>query len=147
MPRIATVMLMTVLVLASGIVPSAAASRVKDLANVEGVRQNQLIGYGLVVGLNSTGDSLRNAPFTQLSIQTMLERLGVNTRGASLQTKDVAGQAHIKTGTLNNVRAIGGYVLAASGRRYVVVCLVNSPAAGGAQGLQDALLQWVYGEG
>jgi D-alanyl-D-alanine carboxypeptidase/D-alanyl-D-alanine-endopeptidase (penicillin-binding protein 4) len=64
-----------------------------------------------------------------------------------LVTKDVAGQAHIKTGTLNEARAIGGYVLAASGRRYAVVCLVNGANAGAAQGLQDALLQWVYGEG
>jgi flagellar P-ring protein precursor FlgI len=67
-----------------------AFSRVKDLVEVQGIRDNMLVGYGLVVGLNTTGDSLRNAPFTQLSIQTMLERLGVNTRGASLQTKDVA---------------------------------------------------------
>ena len=42
-----------------------AASRIKDLANIEGVRQNQLIGYGLVVGLNGTGDSLNNSPFTR----------------------------------------------------------------------------------
>jgi flagellar P-ring protein precursor FlgI len=49
-----------------------------------------LVGYGIVVGLNGTGDSLRNAPFTQLSIQTMLERMGVNTRGAQMQTKNTA---------------------------------------------------------
>jgi flagellar P-ring protein precursor FlgI len=49
-----------------------------------------LVGYGLVVGLNGSGDSLRNAPFTQLSIQTMLERLGTNTKGATMQTKNVA---------------------------------------------------------
>ena len=90
MPRIATVVLMTVLVLASGIVPSAAASRVKDLANVEGVRQNQLIGYGLVVGLNGTGDTLNNSPFTKQSLQAMLERLGVNIRGQALRTGNVA---------------------------------------------------------
>ncbi|HEY4375440.1 MAG TPA: D-alanyl-D-alanine carboxypeptidase/D-alanyl-D-alanine-endopeptidase [Burkholderiales bacterium] len=63
-----------------------------------------------------------------------------------LRSKDIAGQAHIKTGTLNDVRSIAGYVLAASGKRYAVVCLVNSPYAGGAQALQDALLQWVYAE-
>ena len=67
-----------------------AFSRIKDLVEVEGIRDNMLIGYGLVVGLNGSGDSLRNAPFTQLSIQTMLERLGVNTRGESMQTKNVA---------------------------------------------------------
>jgi flagellar P-ring protein FlgI len=70
--------------------PAAALSRVKDLVNVEGIRDNMLVGYGLVVGLNGTGDSLKNAPFTQQSIQTMLERLGVNTRGTTMQTKNTA---------------------------------------------------------
>jgi flagellar P-ring protein precursor FlgI len=54
------------------------------------VRDNMLVGYGLVVGLNGSGDSLKNAPFTQQSLQTMLERLGVNTRGQTMQTKNVA---------------------------------------------------------
>ena len=67
-----------------------AASRIKDLAAIEGVRQNQLIGYGLVVGLNGTGDSLNNAPFTRQSLQAMLERLGVNIRGAAIRTGNVA---------------------------------------------------------
>jgi flagellar P-ring protein precursor FlgI len=71
-------------------VPSFAFSRVKDLVEVEGIRDNMLVGYGLVVGLNGTGDSLKNAPFTQQSLQTMLERLGVNTRGTAMQTKNVA---------------------------------------------------------
>ena len=70
--------------------PAFAFSRVKDLVEVEGIRDNMLVGYGLVVGLNGTGDSLKNAPFTQQSIQTMLERLGVNTRGQTMQTKNVA---------------------------------------------------------
>lgn len=67
-----------------------AASRLKDLVDVEGVRENQLIGYGLVVGLNNTGDSLNNSPFTRQSLQAMLERLGVNIRGAQLRTGNVA---------------------------------------------------------
>ncbi|MGE0605026.1 MAG: flagellar basal body P-ring protein FlgI [Xanthobacteraceae bacterium] len=67
-----------------------AASRLKDLVDVEGVRENQLIGYGLVVGLNNTGDSLNNSPFTKQSLQAMLERLGVNIRGAQLRTGNVA---------------------------------------------------------
>ena len=71
-------------------VPAGATSRIKDLANVEGVRQNQLIGYGLVVGLNGTGDTLNNIPFTKQSLQAMLERLGVNVRGAQLRTGNVA---------------------------------------------------------
>ncbi len=65
-------------------------SRIKDIADFEGIRENQLVGYGLVVGLNGTGDSLNNAPFTQQSLIGMLERLGVNTRGISLKTKNVA---------------------------------------------------------
>ncbi|MBO0344980.1 flagellar basal body P-ring protein FlgI [Roseibium limicola] len=67
-----------------------AASRIKDIADFEGIRENQLIGYGLVVGLNGTGDSLRNTPFTQQSLQAMLERLGVNTRDVDLNTNTVA---------------------------------------------------------
>ena len=70
--------------------PLLAFSRVKDLVDVQGIRDNQLVGYGIVVGLNGTGDSLKNAPFTQLSIQTMLERMGTNTKGATMQTKNVA---------------------------------------------------------
>ena len=69
--------------------PSLALSRIKDLATVEGVRQNQLVGYGLVVGLG-TGDTLNNTPFTKQSLQAMLERLGVNTRGTNLRTANVA---------------------------------------------------------
>ncbi|HEY5278512.1 MAG TPA: flagellar basal body P-ring protein FlgI [Pseudolabrys sp.] len=69
---------------------AGATSRVKDLANVEGIRQNQLIGYGLVVGLNGTGDTLNNIPFTKQSLQAMLERLGVNIRGQTLRTGNVA---------------------------------------------------------
>ncbi|CTQ59414.1 Basal body P-ring protein [Roseibium album] len=67
-----------------------AASRIKDIADFEGIRENQLIGYGLVVGLNGTGDSLGNTPFTQQSLQAMLERLGVNTRNIALNTDTVA---------------------------------------------------------
>src|SRR5580700_4990543 len=70
--------------------PAAATSRIKDLASIEGVRQNQLIGYGLVVGLNGTGDTLNNIPFTKQSLQAMLERLGVNIRGATIRTGNVA---------------------------------------------------------
>src|ERR1700678_3929157 len=67
-----------------------ATSRIKDLANIEGVRQNQLLGYGLVVGLNGTGDTLNNTPFTKQSLQAMLERLAVNIRGQQIRTGNVA---------------------------------------------------------
>ena len=69
---------------------ASATSRIKDLANIEGVRQNQLIGYGLVVGLNGTGDTLDNIPFTKQSLTAMLERLGVNIHGQTLRTGNVA---------------------------------------------------------
>jgi flagellar P-ring protein FlgI len=70
--------------------PALASSRVKDIADFEGVRSNMLVGYGLVVGLNGTGDSLRNSGFTEESLVAMLERLGVSTRGSKLNTKNVA---------------------------------------------------------
>ena len=70
--------------------PANASSRIKDLVDFEGIRENQLVGYGLVVGLNGTGDSLRNSPFTRQSLQAMLERLGINTRDADLRTANVA---------------------------------------------------------
>jgi flagellar P-ring protein FlgI len=78
--------------------PAGATSRIKDLANIEGVRQNQLVGYGLVVGLNGTGDTLNNIPFTKQSLQAMLERMGVNIRGATIRTGNVA--AVMVTGNL-----------------------------------------------
>ncbi|MDB5434426.1 MAG: fglI [Phenylobacterium sp.] len=82
----------SVLLLAAGLFagPAAAKSRIKDIVAFEGVRDNQLVGYGIVVGLNGTGDALRNAPFTKQSLEAMLERLGVNTRDATLNTKNVA---------------------------------------------------------
>src|SRR5262245_37692747 len=93
MTRTLTAALAAACVLASAATvsaPAVAASRIKDIANFEGVRQNQLIGYGLVVGLNGTGDTLNNIPFTKQSIQAMLERMGVNIRGAQIRTGNVA---------------------------------------------------------
>ena len=68
-----------------------AGSRIKDITTVRGVRANQLMGYGLVVGLNGTGDNPRNSPFTEQAIQSMLDRMGVNVRLLKPQTKNVAG--------------------------------------------------------
>lgn len=67
-----------------------ANTRIKDIVAVEGVRDNLLVGYGLVVGLDGTGDKLRNSAFTEQSLVAFLERLGVNTREAQLKTKNVA---------------------------------------------------------
>lgn len=76
----------------------AAPSRIKDITFIEGVRDNQLVGYGLVVGLQATGDSLRNAPFTEQSVRSMLDRLGVNVPAGAVRAKNVA--AVIVTATL-----------------------------------------------
>jgi len=60
------------------------------------------------------------------------------------QDRPVAGQALLKTGTLEGVRALAGYVLDRDGRRFVVVAIVNGPSASSAQGALDALVQWVH---
>lgn len=72
--------------------PAGATVRIKDIADIEGVRDNQLVGYGLIVGLNGTGDRLRSAVFTRQTLIGMLERLGVNTRDneTRLDTRNVA---------------------------------------------------------
>ena len=74
------------------ILPSQAlaSSRIKDLVDVEGVRENYLLGYGLVSGLDGTGDSLRNAAFTRQALSGMLEEFNVYTRDANLNTNNVA---------------------------------------------------------
>ncbi|AQR73608.1 flagellar basal body P-ring protein FlgI [Sphingomonas sp. LM7] len=69
---------------------ASAQTRIKDIVDVENVRENQLVGYGLVVGLAGTGDRMRNAPFTEESMQAMLERMGVNIRGTNMRTQNVA---------------------------------------------------------
>lgn len=67
-----------------------AEARMKDIVSFEGVRENMLMGYGLVVGLNGTGDKLKNNAFTEQSLIAFLERQGVNTRGTELKSKNVA---------------------------------------------------------
>jgi flagellar P-ring protein precursor FlgI len=105
---------LSVLLLAAGLFgglfagPAAAKSRIKDIVAFEGVRDNQLVGYGIVVGLNGTGDALRNAPFTKQSLEAMLERLGVNTRDATLNTKNVA--AVMVTANLPSFAASGARI-------------------------------------
>ncbi len=76
----------------SGIGEAQAASRLKDIVNFEGVRDNMLVGYGLVVGLNGTGDTMTNAPFTERSLIGMLERLGINSSSdfSTIKTKNIA---------------------------------------------------------
>lgn len=73
-----------------GVLAPASAARIKDIVAYEGVRENILIGYGLVVGLDGTGDRLRNNRFTEESLISFLERQGVNTRGTELRSRNVA---------------------------------------------------------
>ena len=68
----------------------AQSVRIKDLVEIDGVRSNDLVGYGLVVGLNGTGDGLRNAPFTEEIMTSILERLGVNVTGEQFRPNNVA---------------------------------------------------------
>ena len=77
-------------VLVQTAMPAAAASRIKDIIDFEGVRDNQLVGYGLVVGLNGTGDTLADGHFTKQSLQAMLNRLGVKPTDAGLDSDNVA---------------------------------------------------------
>ncbi len=79
---------------ALGVAPPAAAfTRIKDISSIQGVRDNQLVGYGLVIGLQGTGDTLRNSPFTEQAMQSMLDRMGINVQGLSLRAKNVAAVA------------------------------------------------------
>ena len=87
-------MVLVLAALLTGLVLSPVAlaktTRIKDIVDIEGVRANQLVGYGLIVGLNGTGDKLNNSPFTAQSLSAMLERLGVSVRGQNLNTGNVA---------------------------------------------------------
>ncbi|MCH8953200.1 MAG: flagellar basal body P-ring protein FlgI [Proteobacteria bacterium] len=88
--------------------PAEAAPRIKDLVEIEGVRGNDLVGYGLVVGLAGSGDGIRNSPFTEEALVNLLERLGVNVSGESFRPRNVA--AVIITATLPAFSRIGGRI-------------------------------------
>ena len=90
------------------IMAGASPVRLKDLVEFDGVRANDLVGYGLVVGLNGTGDGLRNAPFTEEMLATLLERLGVNVTGEQFRPKNVA--AVFVTATLPPFARAGGQI-------------------------------------
>jgi flagellar P-ring protein precursor FlgI len=90
MRRLTVTVVATIAALNLGIGSAAAQTRIKDIVDFEGVRENLLIGYGLVVGLNGTGDGLDGAIFTRESLVGMLERLGVNARDDDLDTANVA---------------------------------------------------------
>lgn len=72
------------------VAPAQGISRIKDIADFEGVRDNQLVGYGLVVGLNGTGDNIKSVDFTKESLISMLDQIGINARGGQIKAKNVA---------------------------------------------------------
>ena len=78
--------------------PALAEVKIKDIVDVEGVRGNDLVGYGLVIGLNGTGDTLRNSPYTEEALSSLLERMGVNVQGEDFRPNNVA--AVLVTATL-----------------------------------------------
>lgn len=84
------------------------ASRIKDIVEIEGIRENQLVGYGLVVGLNGTGDTITDGHFTKESLQSMLNRLGVSTNDDDVDSDNVA--AVMVTGVLPPFARQGGRI-------------------------------------
>lgn len=116
-------LVMACIVLAPG---ARADARLKDIASFEGVRENILIGYGLVVGLNGTGDKLKNNEFTSQSLIAFLERQGVNTRGTELKSKNIA--AVTVTATLPPFARTGNKIN------------VSASAMGDARSLQGGIL-------
>ena len=90
--------LLLALLVCALVAPATAAVRIKDITALSGASDSQLIGYGLVIGLAGTGDSLRSAPFTQQALGAMLDRMGINVRGSQLANRNVA--AVIVTGDM-----------------------------------------------
>ncbi|OIP84001.1 MAG: flagellar biosynthesis protein FlgA [Rhodobacterales bacterium CG2_30_65_12] len=108
MMRLITALLATLLAFMLAGTAAANAIRIKDLVEFDGVRGNDLVGYGLVVGLNGTGDGIRNAPFTEDIMSNILERLGVNITGEQFRPKNVA--AVFVTATLPPFARVGSTI-------------------------------------
>lgn len=151
-------LLLTIAILISFVAPVQAQSvRIKDLVEVDGVRSNDLVGYGLVVGLNGTGDGLRNAPFTEEIMSNILERLGVNVTGEQFRPRNVAavfvtsklpafarsgGQIDVTVSAIGDAKSLLGGTLvmtplnAADGQIYAVA--QGTVIAGGVSAQGDA---------
>lgn len=137
--------------------PERGARAVKSWLVNKGIAANDLVienGAGLSrnerISARTMGRILASAyqSPTMPELMSSMPLVGFDgTMRNRLKGQGIAGQAHVKTGTLNDVRAIAGYVLAASGKYYVVVCLINHEYASRGQAAQDALLQWVYANG
>lgn len=141
----------------SGANTSAGARAITEWINGKGISAPDLVidnGAGLSRVARISAGTLGHLLVAAFEAPTMPEFISSmplvgydGTMRRRLKDRDVAGQAHIKTGTLNNVRAIAGYVLAASGKYYAVVFLINHQNAIAGQAAQDALLQWVHEKG
>ena len=110
--------------------PADAAQRIKEVATVQGVRSNQLIGYGLVVGLDGTGDQTQQTPFTQQGITSMLQQMGITVPpGTSMQLKNIAAvlvttslpafaqpgqQIDVSVSSIGNAKSLRGGTLVAT---------------------------------
>lgn len=154
MKRILAIVLMALI----GAPDALATSRIKDVADVQGIRDNQLVGYGLVIGLAGTGDTMKNAPFTEQSARSMLQRLGVGVPPGSIRSRNIAAvvvtaklppfvnvgeRIDVTVSSLGDSTSLSGGTLvmtplsAADGRAYVVaqgaVSVTGFAAAGQAQ--------------
>lgn len=143
---------------------SHAVSRIKDITSVFGVRENQLVGYGLVIGLAATGDNLRNAPFTEQSTRSMLQRMGVGVPPGSMKSRNIAAvvvtatlppfigrgaRIDVTVSSLGDASSLSGGtlvmtpLLAADGRPYAVaqgpVNVTGFAAAGAAESLTQGV--------
>ncbi len=145
--------------------PATAGSiRIKDLVEFDGVRGNDLVGYGLVVGLNGTGDGIRNAPFTEEIMSNILERLGVNVTGEQFRPKNVAavfvtaslppfarsgGQVDVTVSAIGDAKSLLGGTLvmtplnAADGQIYAVAQGAIIAGGAAAEGDAGAVIQGV----
>lgn len=103
--RLLTLLLATLFI---GTALADAQTRIRDLVDVEGVRQNDLVGYGLVVGLNGTGDTVRNSPFTEDALALMLQNLGANVQGQEIRPNNVA--AVLVTASLPSFARLGSRI-------------------------------------
>jgi flagellar P-ring protein precursor FlgI len=152
----------------AGYLPAAintgVVARIKDIAKLQSTRDNQLIGYGLVIGLQGTGDSLRNSPFTEQSIRAMLENLGIATEGGQARAKNVAAvivtanlppfvqsgaRIDVNVSSLGDSTSLNGGTLvmtplkAADGQIYAVAQGSVSVSGFAAQGQAETLTQGV----
>lgn len=90
MKKISKIILLCLFLLSFGFNNACASSRLKDIADFEGIRENQLLGYGIVVGLNGTGDNIKSINFARESFISMLDKIGINARDGQLKSKNIA---------------------------------------------------------